>query len=344
MLGIICKLEGTLPGPALDHEPRPCRAGRRRGAAPHAEPARGAQRDVAGDGARAAPGAGRGRSRRPHAGHRAARRRRSFLRRRRPAATWPPRARNWPTTRARWSRSTPPSASSAWPSPTPAWPTVAVLEGSVMGGGFGLACVADVAMAGTSALFRLPETSLGVVPAQIAPFLVERLGYSEAKRLAVTGGRLDASAALDLRLVHAVHAAGALDSALDARGRRDPAMRTGRGRRHQGADREGAPARAGVAGAGGGRGLLARRARPRGHRRHDGVPAEAQGDLGAAVTFRKILVANRGEIACRVMRTARAARLPHGGRVQRRRRAGAARATGRRGGAHRRRRRPPSRT
>ena len=94
--------------------------------------------------------------------------------------------------------------------------TVAVLEGTVMGGGLGLACVADVALAGTSAVFRLPETSLGVVPAQIAPFLVERLGYAEAKRLAVTGGKLDAEAALRLRLVHAVHAAGALDHALAA--------------------------------------------------------------------------------------------------------------------------------
>ncbi len=93
---------------------------------------------------------------------------------------------------------------------------VAVLEGTVMGGGFGLACVADVALAGTGAVFRLPETSLGVVPAQIAPFLVERLGYAEAKRLAVTGGRLDAQQALDLRLVHAIHAGGALDQAVHA--------------------------------------------------------------------------------------------------------------------------------
>ncbi len=92
--------------------------------------------------------------------------------------------------------------------------TVAVLEGTVMGGGFGLACVADVALASESASFRLPETSLGVVPAQIAPFLVERLGYSEARRLAVTGGRLDARAALALRLVHEVHAAEAIDAAV----------------------------------------------------------------------------------------------------------------------------------
>ncbi|WP_088284003.1 enoyl-CoA hydratase/isomerase family protein [Ideonella sp. A 288] len=91
---------------------------------------------------------------------------------------------------------------------------VAVVEGTVMGGGFGLACVADVVVAGQSTVFRLPETSLGVVPAQIAPFLVERLGFSDARRLAITGGKLDADAALRLGLVHEVHAAGALDSAL----------------------------------------------------------------------------------------------------------------------------------
>ena len=93
---------------------------------------------------------------------------------------------------------------------------VAVVEGTVMGGGFGLACVADVAIASDTAQFRLPETSLGVVPAQIAPFLVERLGYSQAKRLAVTGGRLDAAAALGLGLVHTVCATEQLQAELDA--------------------------------------------------------------------------------------------------------------------------------
>lgn len=92
---------------------------------------------------------------------------------------------------------------------------IAVLEGTVMGGGFGLACVADVAMASESASFRLPETSLGVVPAQIAPFLVERLGYSQAKRLAVTGGKLDAQAALRVGLVHEVVATEEMAAAVD---------------------------------------------------------------------------------------------------------------------------------
>jgi isohexenylglutaconyl-CoA hydratase len=92
--------------------------------------------------------------------------------------------------------------------------TVAVVEGAVMGGGFGLACTVDVVLASTTAVFRLPETSLGVVPAQIAPFLIERLGWSEARRLAVTGGKLGAAEALTLRLVHEVHDPGDLDAAV----------------------------------------------------------------------------------------------------------------------------------
>jgi isohexenylglutaconyl-CoA hydratase len=91
---------------------------------------------------------------------------------------------------------------------------VAVLEGTVMGGGLGLACVADVALASETAVFRLPETSLGMVPAQIAPFLVERLGYSQAKRLAVTGGQFTAPQAQALGLVHDVHTQEQINAAV----------------------------------------------------------------------------------------------------------------------------------
>jgi isohexenylglutaconyl-CoA hydratase len=94
--------------------------------------------------------------------------------------------------------------------------TVAVLEGTVMGGGLGLACVADVALADSGAQLRLPETSLGLVPAQIAAFLVERVGPSQARRLAVTGGTLSAARALAIGLVHEVHDDVALDAALAA--------------------------------------------------------------------------------------------------------------------------------
>jgi len=83
-------------------------------------------------------------------------------------------------------------------------PVVAVLEGAVIGGGFGLACVADVALAHEDAKFRLSETTLGLVPAQIAPFLVGRLGFSTANKLALTAAVLDGVQAEKIGLIHAV--------------------------------------------------------------------------------------------------------------------------------------------
>ncbi len=79
---------------------------------------------------------------------------------------------------------------------------VAVLEGAVMGGGFGLACVADVALTLPTARFGLPETGLGLVPAQIAPFVVQRIGLTQARRLALLGLRFDGAEAVRLGLAH----------------------------------------------------------------------------------------------------------------------------------------------
>jgi isohexenylglutaconyl-CoA hydratase len=82
--------------------------------------------------------------------------------------------------------------------------TIAVLEGAVLGGGFGLACVVDIAIAKNDATFGLPETGLGIPPAQIAPFVVRRIGLSQAKRLALTGARFDGKHAKELGIVHEV--------------------------------------------------------------------------------------------------------------------------------------------
>jgi isohexenylglutaconyl-CoA hydratase len=93
---------------------------------------------------------------------------------------------------------------------------VAVCEGSVLGGGFGLACVADVTLADANAEFGLPETSLGLPPAQIAPFVVGRVGPSQARRLALTAARLSGRDALAIGLVHEVaEGSEALDAALE---------------------------------------------------------------------------------------------------------------------------------
>jgi isohexenylglutaconyl-CoA hydratase len=79
---------------------------------------------------------------------------------------------------------------------------IAVLEGAVLGGGFGLACVSDIAIARADAKFGLPETSLGVIPAQIAPFVVKRIGLTQARRLALTAARFNGAEAARLGLVH----------------------------------------------------------------------------------------------------------------------------------------------
>jgi isohexenylglutaconyl-CoA hydratase len=96
-----------------------------------------------------------------------------------------------------------------------AQPVVAVVEGAVLGGGIGLVCVSDVALASQDARFGLPETSIGLVPAQIAPFVVQRIGFTHARRLMLTGARMNALEAERLGLVHAVFAdTAALDAGL----------------------------------------------------------------------------------------------------------------------------------
>ena len=81
---------------------------------------------------------------------------------------------------------------------------VAILEGAVLGGGFGLACVSDVAISRDNAQFGLPETGLGVLPAQSAPFVVKRIGLTQARRLALLGSRFNGEAAQKLGVIHEV--------------------------------------------------------------------------------------------------------------------------------------------
>lgn len=81
---------------------------------------------------------------------------------------------------------------------------IAAAEGAVMGGGFGLTCAADIVIATEDAKFGLPETSLGLVPAQIAPYVVKRVGRSYARMLAVSGGVIEARRAQQIGLVHYV--------------------------------------------------------------------------------------------------------------------------------------------
>jgi isohexenylglutaconyl-CoA hydratase len=79
---------------------------------------------------------------------------------------------------------------------------VALVEGVAMGGGIGLLCVADWTIAEENTRMGIPEATLGLVPAQIAPFVVARVGLTQARRLATFGTRFTAVEALNLGFVH----------------------------------------------------------------------------------------------------------------------------------------------
>jgi isohexenylglutaconyl-CoA hydratase len=92
---------------------------------------------------------------------------------------------------------------------------IAAVEGAAMGGGVGLAAIADVAIATADATFSLTETTLGLPPAQIAPFVTARIGRHKARRLMLTAARLDGWQAAGVGLVDEVVAdAAALDEAV----------------------------------------------------------------------------------------------------------------------------------
>ena len=76
--------------------------------------------------------------------------------------------------------------------------TISVVEGSAFGGGFGYACLTDLTIVARSARMGMPETTLGVAPAQIAPYVVKRIGLTRARQLALTGERIDGAAAFEL--------------------------------------------------------------------------------------------------------------------------------------------------
>ncbi len=74
-------------------------------------------------------------------------------------------------------------------------PTLGVIRGATMGGGVGLAAVLDRVIATDDAVFAMPEVTLGVAPAQIAPFVARRIGATRARWRMLSAGRFDANAA-----------------------------------------------------------------------------------------------------------------------------------------------------
>ena len=90
--------------------------------------------------------------------------------------------------------------------------TLAVVRGTAMGGGCGLAAACDRVIASDDAVFAMPEVTLGVAPAQIAPFVARRIGATRARWLMLSAAKLSAHAALEAGLADVVVPAAELSA------------------------------------------------------------------------------------------------------------------------------------
>ncbi len=95
-------------------------------------------------------------------------------------------------------------------------PVIARVNGAAFGGGAGLAAAADSTIAAESARFSFSEVRLGLVPANISPFVVRRIGAANARRYALSGRPFLAPEAAAIGLAHVVVPDADLDAAVEA--------------------------------------------------------------------------------------------------------------------------------
>jgi methylglutaconyl-CoA hydratase len=93
-------------------------------------------------------------------------------------------------------------------------PTIALVHGACFGGGVGIVCCADVALATPDALFGITEVRVGVSPTPISTHMVNAMGLRQTRRYALTGERFDAREAERIGLVHEVVAEGQMEAKL----------------------------------------------------------------------------------------------------------------------------------
>ncbi|MDB5415553.1 MAG: hypothetical protein JWR10_3888 [Rubritepida sp.] len=94
-------------------------------------------------------------------------------------------------------------------------PSFAVIHGACFGGGTGIACCVDVALATTRASFGITEVRVGVAPTPISTHMVHAMGLRHARRYAITGERFGPEEAMRIGLVHEVLAPETIEARLE---------------------------------------------------------------------------------------------------------------------------------
>jgi len=90
-------------------------------------------------------------------------------------------------------------------------PVIGRVNGAAIGGGVGLVSCCDIVVAVDRAKFGFSETRLGIVPAVISPFVLEKIGARNGRELFLTGERFDAHYAQKIGLINHVVAESELD-------------------------------------------------------------------------------------------------------------------------------------
>jgi len=187
-------------------------------------------------------------------------------------------------------------------------PTLAVVQGAAFGGALGLISCCDMAIGAEDALFSLSEVRIGLLPAVISPYVTQAIGARATRRYALTAERFDGLRARELGLLAECYPAAGLEAALDQwvanllQNGPQAMMATKALLQEVGLGEMSTPLRRYTEAA------IARvRISPEGQegRRVCRPSWKNANPTGARAMIESLLIANRGEIACRIMRTAR---------------------------------------
>ena len=94
-------------------------------------------------------------------------------------------------------------------------PLIGRIQGSAYGGGVGMISVCDIAVGVETARFGLTEVRLGLLPANISPHVVARIGAANSRATMLSGALFSAQKAEKIGLLNETVAAGDLDSRIE---------------------------------------------------------------------------------------------------------------------------------
>lgn len=94
-------------------------------------------------------------------------------------------------------------------------PTIGCVNGAALGGGAGLVACCDYVIAIDTAQFGFTEVRLGLLPAVISPFVIAKIGESQARASFLSGVRFDTNRAMRMGLIHQISSFDKLDEDLE---------------------------------------------------------------------------------------------------------------------------------